>query len=822
MRNLYYLLVLCTFLIYSGEIARAATKTWVGSSYSSSVLDFWTDGSKWSPAGVPTDGDIVSIGSAGIEFFLDPSVPTVWNMDISVAPTTDYAYLWIQKDPGLGDAQSPPLIIGEGANKSGSLTISPASEAAYKFAWFDAMDIDVYVGGYRDASNTQATTQGTLTFEGGEFYAQRLFIGTSNATGRLVFNSPNSNALLSADELIIGSRGGYGEASFTAGAPGYYNAVASASAVMVGGAGTGHVQLDSGVLQATHFRGGIYVGANVDTRELTENVVQDTYYGQGTGTMTQTGGVVQTNELVVGMDAGSYFSYNYESPDYYPPGTFPPTGHVIPDAGKPSYAASGAYAITGGTLELNLRLAVGFGRNTEGSMVIDGEDAYVYSTDTNFMGAFVGRNGGKGVMEIKNGYFGAQLRTTYDENQNIVETAAPLYRRVIVGDSGEGTLLNRGGEFYAASVDLGVANTLTFSSDAGVGLWNIYPGAYVRIGGTDAGGGIAHYSWSPGAGETAGYVALGGVRTWDEVNPAYVDDPNADPFGKLQNPENYSLPATSSTMNVYGGKVEIYGNIFALAADNNFNIYGTKPSITIGNFNIVDADVADYSRDLNTNFYLSSLGASTVEVLGDADMDGLHEIGVYGGFISLKYNRYDLLHAAGDITGAFIVQDRTSLGFTGGIDHNEGIAFISFVPEDLENVWVWSESNVHERDQNDIMGSVWVKGNGEHTQVTAHLSGDSLTNELARQVVDYLNQNGDGLVYSLIGDSTDILIGGTILDGNHSAYFSWDFTDFNTNYGLGTDIGIIMFSLPVPEPATWMMLLLGLGGMAAVYRKKKR
>lgn len=311
-------------------------------------------------------------------------------------------------------------------------------------------------------------------------------------------------------------------------------------------------------------------------------------------------------------------------------------------------------------------------------------------------------------------------------------------------------------------------------------------------------------------------------------------------YGKIVNdPAANTFPGGvtyESEVNITGGTIRIDRNLAGFG-DDTINVWGAKASIEVGAFNQdVTVDTVTSQSTLQSNFYLGSEGVSAINVNGAADLGNAHEIGLYQGFVSLKEDRYDLIVADSfsDDTWAVgtNITDNTGMGWSAGntepaLDGSGRKAAYIYLEQDTidaMDAWLWNDEALHELGTSAEEGVVRVDG-FEGKEIYAHLEGldgSAPGSNVAQSLVDYLNEVNNGAHFTLVGDS-DMLITGSVLNGDGDAYFAWDFGDFNLaqGFGPGSGVGIIAFSINVPEPATWVMLLLGCGAVIFFRRRKK-
>ncbi len=116
-----------------------------------------------------------------------------------------------------------------------------------------------------------------------------------------------------------------------------------------------------------------------------------------------------------------------------------------------------------------------------------------------------------------------------------------------------------------------------------------------------------------------------------------------------------------------------------------------------------------------------------------------------------------------------------------------------------------------------IKGTIRLEGGG-NTDLILYFKGFD-SPDIAERVMQMLNNGGisPGVTVSLYGENS-LLLSGNYLSNEGYAYFGWDFTP-PAIYKSWDDISLLGIR-QIPEPATWVMLLLGTAGLACLARRR--
>ncbi len=446
-------------------------------------------------------------------------------------------------------------------------------------------------------------------------------------------------------------------------------------------------------------------------------------------------------------------------------------------------------------------------------------------------------------------------------------------RRMVIGDAGAtGTLNLSTGYLHAiesAVIGTGAGNA-TMNQTCG-GLFQIGPYKMIIASVNEEGGSIGIQGYNPnsyglfiGAELASGAQAVynmpcGNLLSYGDVYVGYMSTPNASYNGSLAqwnisknavanivfdtggqlsgdlhigyvtgivNDGTPTANLTQSEININGGSLSVVGNVIGYNKNSHLNIYGSKADLNFGG--LIVNNQSTKMKQLDINFLIDSYGASTINA-GTVNLTGeTQPLDVnIPGFISLKVDYTDLIRTSSltKQSSAALWQDNTPFNFTENrlIDSGQTVVRL----EIANNHPTWNIMGVYNIfDDANPMGkeSGAVKVAGEYSYIQAifkNLAGEvdvETGTPLYDLLMDYLNNAvvETGVHFgALTADS--FLLTGPYLNDSGYAWFGWDLSEFNGKYG--SNVLLYQFN-SVPEPATWIMLLLG--GMVVMLQRRRR
>lgn len=297
-----------------------------------------------------------------------------------------------------------------------------------------------------------------------------------------------------------------------------------------------------------------------------------------------------------------------------------------------------------------------------------------------------------------------------------------------------------------------------------------------------------------------------------------------------------SSQLTRAEVNIIGGSLLVEGAVHGESFMGSLNVLGSNGEITVGAIKAMGANNTAPSGWV-TRFHLDVQGASTIfvnstnssEGTGAADLrNGLTV--TQPGFLALKTNIIDLLNAESitePTNPADLVNNTTGFNFK--------VNRLYSGPRKIVQLEIVNDSNTPSWD---LLGKYVVNGDdglekgmlyvdGKYTWLDAIFKNvDSPT--MADLLAQYLNDTlvETGARFSLIGhtgDTAHLLLSGDYLNmvgDTGYAWFGWDLSGFNALYN--SYITLLEFN-EVPEPATWLILLLGCAAIfgTGVVRRKR-
>ena len=284
-------------------------------------------------------------------------------------------------------------------------------------------------------------------------------------------------------------------------------------------------------------------------------------------------------------------------------------------------------------------------------------------------------------------------------------------------------------------------------------------------------------------------------------------------------------------VNLIGGNVYVDGAVYGESYKGSLNIFGSKAAMEVGAIK-ANGDIQTGPSGWKTNFLLDVDGSTTIfvnpngnssEATGVADLrNGLTV--QQPAFLSLKTNTVDLVSALNGVIGpSQVVDDQTSFGFTELRPVENGREIVRLTILDNDPDWNLQGNYVVNGDDGLEKGSLYV--DGKYTYLRVKFKG-ILDSGMADLLMKYLN---DSLVDTGVefgrwycGSDSLLLTGDylNLVDGDLGyAWFGWDLSGFNE--ANSSDITLLEFG-EVPEPATWVMLMLGGAGMLGMRVVRRR
>ncbi len=617
-------------------------------------------------------------------------------------------------------------------------------------------------GGHTFLSHGSGTSKGTMNIMGGHFetVAGEVYIGYDNTSAATDSNAGGFLNLSSGSFLHTG--GGTFTLGYATGARGEIkqtggSITTSASQVVIGDSGVGIMSLSDGgrFTQASGVHFTLALGSS-----------------DSSGTLNVSGGKLETGVNFFNVGFRGEGNLNLSG-----------TGIITQTQGSEfrigeEEKSQGTMTQTGGTFETKVD-SVYIGNKGAGTLNLSGNGTFTQ----------VAPNPGSAVFRV--GAVNAENASgTVNLSGGTLETNATY---VFFGDNGKGTLNLSGDGIFThtgTNIYLGV-------NGSSVGTIN-------QTGGTLQGKDMLVIGGGNGGGNdgTGIYKMSGGKMSVDELVVGR--------YGK-------------GTMTVSGGEITLKKMSMLVSsgsATSTLNIIGGRSEWTIDGPLTMDAGA-------KVNFTIDSTGLSTLEVRDTATLDGaaIH-VDMAQGLVLLKQSVFDggegvmNLITAGSISGTPTFS--TSTLVSSNMTNNEyQIKFAADIP--VLEFGASYQSITLGTDQGSTTG--WLKlkndgsGEGAILQLDFHLDPQKYDNDDLDVLLAYMNGGLEGsgheAVYYQFDDEhlyAHIYIN-PFLDSY--AYFGWNMTGLE-----GTLAGIQLFGASaVPEPATWVMLLMG-GAFVFTYRRR--
>lgn len=224
-------------------------------------------------------------------------------------------------------------------------------------------------------------------------------------------------------------------------------------------------------------------------------------------------------------------------------------------------------------------------------------------------------------------------------------------------------------------------------------------------------------------------------------------------------------------------------------------------------------DLGEAGSTLDTRFYIdsSARGVGSLDVDGDANMDNVTLTPTVWGWAQLTSDEYTLLNNANPRTGTTTVVNNTLTAYE-VVEEGDRV-YLQYNEDNLTHRWD-DPAQCYIFEGGLEQGMIKIEnGSTESILVTfMNLSDPTLTGLLVR----YLNAGmGDtSLKFDVYSDGVLILDGDYLPDW--SGFFAWDLSDFN----IINSSNVLLYSLSVPEPATWLLLLAGASMLGFVTRRR--
>lgn len=475
-----------------------------------------------------------------------------------------------------------------------------------------------------------------------------------------------------------------------------------------------------------------------------------------------------------------------------------PTGTTVNTTGTATIGAAAYYAnsvvhLTGGTWNLNAANTLTIGKDGIGKLLIDGSSGSSSYPIQLGVGA-----SGKGTLEI------STAGNSWTTN-GLME----------LGLAGTGELHIRNGAVVTT-------NNIKIGGDIATGRGVVDVGDKF---GKDTGN--VHSEWVPNIPVVIGAGAGEGVVSVN--NNGILNLPKQTVTVGSATVKNHAALGVEGT-GVFAAKTIVGG----AGKGGEVHVVGTKANITLENS-------YNTGGNLNTYFYVNSkLGGNPgdanamIQVSeGTIDLDGTHYIVASGMAVQGLDSTFFIYDAGENVNYTGTYESPNSYVVSG--QTTGGTLEVGFKTDAFDR-WHYDQAFVYDptfsSDPNHKY-SGWVHvyptsfaTPNEHDIVWArfYTGDDDMTIPgLYDAFVDYIvaGLESSGYVGNVVGrDATGITFAMDIYHFEQQGYrlIGWNTEWFNTHYG--TNISLASLS-HIPEPSTWVMLLMGVGGLMAVRRRKK-
>lgn len=516
----------------------------------------------------------------------------------------------------------------------------------------------------------------------------------------------------------------------------------------------------------------------------------------GEGTYEQSGGHLEMDTRRGAMVLG--YGEPYPIQVEFPPGTGNWVDYEITGAGTGTWNISGnATANIAGNMILGKTNGATGELNMNGGKITFNPGLYYegpfYEWDTPLI--IAGYDGtGKinitaGTLEINDNpdnpreYYG-------DDNLPEKIVGGGLYLGLSNEGNSTGTVVQSGGKVVASYLVMGMgdAMTSTASYDISGGELSLRESIYLGSGTNNASNPKATMSVSGTAKVNVGGDILLGEDAYDPGALFLKDSGRPYPDSHA-----YVIPGE---LTISGGEINVGGQIATNAAGKGtVNILGSRAAINVGDYNIG-------TGDLVTSGTLDRGGLSTINAERNVHITA-YTVDMPSGFHSLGTDTIVLAKAGSSLSGSGDpLVNNTVYDFQNTSDSNT----LKYTIASADYEWdLMAETTFSETGE--LKGTLRVEGVG--TDLLARFVGlDSNDSGMVDALVAYLNSAtlDSGAKFHATSDG-DIILSAGYLGAEGYAYFAWDLSGFN-----GGAITLQGFD-EIPEPATWLMLLLGAAGV---------
>lgn len=511
---------------------------------------------------------------------------------------------------------------------------------------------------------------------------------------------------------------------------------------------------------------------------------------------------------------------------------------------------TGTLNVTGGTTTVAGRFGIGYTVYGDGTANISGGEF----TANGYVG--IGYSTGTGVMTLSGGI-----------NKFTRAAGTALHDRFTVGQAGTGTLIMEGDSvntisgYFGAGLETGGDGTVilrgdstnTFGSYTLVGAWlgtgrmfiegnstNTIFELYVGDDGPGTGQGYATGYLTVTGGNTTntgtfyvghttnstGYATLAGGQFRVNGNTV-IGQGNAQGWGD----GTLTLAGGTHTFNamVIGdgtaastGKLIISGGTNSIVALTLGNSGSTgRMIVTGGTGTTTIASLTATGAGATVIFNPSGGSMPAVNVTGDANIREL-SMTPLNGFAFLETDTFaDMLTVGGTLSGAGIMADgATQTLSVWDVSRSGGALSATLSPDSNENDKKLEinarglEFDELEKGWVNLANTVSPDGNQYYIEMLM-----DATDDVKLDLVAWMNTSldVDAAMQAFTTDS-----GVAVWGAAGASHFLWDFSDFNAAYP-GANVGVTgLFGQEVPEPATWLMLILGVLGMGVMRKKSQK